>query len=179
MRSLRLALISCVMASATTAATAAPLPSPIAQASSGMLQCYVPNPVTKSCQSSAAYQSAPDGGILNPSTVLLSRVPAITMLTVTPVTIKAGQVCGTLRAEDIAAATFTVDGAPASPTDTAQFRQQMAGAEQSILGKEICTAYLPVGDALLAKASVAGVAEPAMDQKVIWVSPADGYKVRP
>ena len=176
MRFLGLTTLLLAIASGAAAAT---LPVPIEPASSGKLQCYVPNPATKSCQSLAGYQSAPKGVILSPMTVLVAPSPAITMKTVTAVTIKVGQVCSVLQAGDVAVAEFTVDGAPASPEDSAQFRSQMLGVEKSILGKEICTAFTPDGAAMQARIFVDGVAQPALDQKVIWVSPADGYKVQP
>jgi hypothetical protein len=34
-------------------------------------------------------------------------------------------------------------------------------------------------DGFIAKASLDGQAQPAQDQKVIWVAPSDGYKVAP
>jgi len=168
--------INCAIASA---AVAAPLPSPIALASDGKLQCYAPNLATKSCQSLAAYEFGPDGGIINPATVLISVTPAITMRVTAPVTIKADSVCGFIRPEDLQAAAFTIAGASATATQAAALKQTIVAAQKGLFGHEICTAYLPQGDALIAKASVDGVAQPAMDQKVLWVSPGDGFKVQP
>lgn len=176
MRFSSIAAITCAMASATSAA---PLPSPITPASDGGLQCYAPKPTTKSCQSLAEYKFGPDGAIVNSATVLLSAAPPITMRAVTPVTIKANQVCGYIRPEDIEAATFAIGGNPATEGQTDLLRQKIALAQKSVFGHEICTAYVNDGDALVAKASVDGVAQPAMDQKVIWVSPEDGFKVQP
>jgi hypothetical protein len=162
-----------------SAAAAPTLPAPIAQASSGKLQCYQPNAATKSCQSQATYQAAPRGEILSPATVLLSNSPVITMRTVTSVKIKAGQVCGAIQPADIGVAEFTVDGVPATPETSAQFRLQMLEVEKSILGKELCTAFIPQGDSLTAKIFVDGVPQPGLDQNVIWVWPTEGYKVQP
>ncbi len=58
-------------------------------------------------------------------------------------------------------------------------RQQVETSMQKFFGHEICTAYVADGDHLIAKASVDGAPQPAMDQKVIWVSPTDGFKVQP
>ena len=168
-----------VLRSVPASCDGAPLPSPIAPASDGRLQCYAPNPATKSGQSLAEYQSRPDGTIMNPATVLISVAPPITMRTVTPVTIKAGQVCGYIRPEGIEAAEFAIGGNPATEGQTALFKDKIAASQKCLFGHEICTAYVTDGDALVAKASVDGVAQPAMDQKVIWVSPGDGFKVQP
>jgi hypothetical protein len=164
---------------ATSAAVAAPLPPPITPASDGKLQCYAPNVAAKSCQSLAAYEATPDGRIVNPATVLISAAPLITMRTVTPVTIKANQVCGYVQPEDIEAAEFVVGDGPATSAQAAKLRQKMLAAQKGVFGREICTAYVTEGDALIAKASVDGVSEPAMDQRVMWVSPSDGFAVRP
>ncbi|MGA0601504.1 hypothetical protein ACO2Q3_12445 [Caulobacter sp. KR2-114] len=177
MRRSGLAAIAWAMAS--TSVSAAALPPPIAPAAEGRLQCYAPNRAARSCQSLASYAPAPGGGIDNPSTVLISPSPVVTMRTTTPVTVKAGQVCGFIRPEDIQSATFEIAGAPATPAQATMLRQKMTAAQQGVFGHEICTAYVPDGDAMIAKASIDGVAQPAMDQTVIWVSPADGFKVAP
>lgn len=160
-------------------ALADPLPSPIAQASQGQLQCYAPNPARRTCQAMAGYAAKADGSIDNPSTLMISPAPLILMRAVTPVTIKAGQVCGYVRASDITGAQFTINGQPATPEQAAMLSGRLATAEKAMFDHEICTAYVPDGDGLIAKASIDGVAQPKGDQKVIWVSPADGYKVGP
>jgi len=100
------------------------------------------------------------------------------MQTTSPVTIKDGQVCGFIRTEDIDEATFSIDGAAASPEQTAKLRAQIIAVfEKGIFGHEICTAYVPDGDGFIAKATIDGVAQPKMDQRVIWVAPKDGYRV--
>jgi hypothetical protein len=170
------AVIACAIASV---AAAAPLPSPITPASDGKLQCYAPNPTTKSCQSLATYEFGPDGGIVNPATVLILATPLITMRTVTPVTIKSNSVCGFIRLEDIQSAEFTIGGEPATPAQTTMLRQKIGEAQKRVFGHEICTAYISEGDALIAKVSIDGATQPAMNQKVIWVSPSDGFKVQP
>jgi hypothetical protein len=162
-----------------TAAPAAALSGPIEPASAGKLQCYSPNLATKTCQSLASYEAGPDGAIVNPATVLISAAPAITMRTVSPVIIKADKVCGVLHAEEIAAAEFTIGEKPATGPQTGLLRQKVAEGQRAFLGHEICTAYIPAGDVLLAKASIDGVAQPKLDQKMIWVSPSDGFKVKP
>jgi len=101
------------------------------------------------------------------------------MRTVTPVTVRSNQVCGFVRPEDIEAASFEIAGKPATPAQAAMLRQRIAEAQKGFFGHEICTDYIADGDAMIAKASVDGVPQPAMDQRVIWVSPQDGFGVRP
>jgi hypothetical protein len=158
-------------------AEAAPLPAPIAKASDGSLQCYSPNVQTKSCRSLSTYQRRADGTLVNPATVLISNSPAITMTAATTVQIKNGQVCGALRADDIAAARFQISGGTAGPELNAKLRRVVASSMKGVIGKEICTAYISVAGVLTAKASVDGAH--AVSEPVIWVSPSDGYKVQP
>ena len=157
----------------------ASLDSPIGPAAQGQLQCYTPDVARKTCQSLAAYKGGANGAIDNIAIVLISQSPPISMTTVSPVVIKANQVCGSIRPQDIDAASFTLSDRPADSAQTATLRQQMQSAMKDFFGHEICTAYVPAGGSLLAKVTVDGASRPTMDQRVIWVSPADGYRVSP
>jgi hypothetical protein len=162
-----------------SAAHGASLDSPITPAAQGQLQCYTPDVARRTCRSLAAYKSKANGAIDNTAIVLISQSPSISMTTVSPVVIKANQVCGSIRSRDIDAARFTLDDRPADPAQTATLRQQMQSAMKGFFGHEICTTYVPADGSLLAKVTVDGASQPTMDQKVIWVSPTDGYKVSP
>jgi len=157
----------------------ASLDSPITPAAQGQLQCYTPDVARKTCRSLAAYKGGAKGAIDNTAIVLISQSPSISMTTVSPVAIKANQVCGVIRPRDIDAASFTLGGRPADPAQTATLRQQMRSAMSGSFGHEICTTYISAGGSLLAKVTIDGVSQPTMDQRVIWVSPTDGYKVSP
>ena len=162
-----------------SAACSAPLPPPIAPADQGRLQCYTPDVARKTCQSLSAYRSGGDGVIQNTAVVLIAPSPPILMETVTPVEIRAGQVCGAIRPKDIDDAKFTVSGQPADPAQATRLREAIRNAMKDMFDHQICTAYVPDGDALLAKAIVDGVPRPALDQKTVWVAPDEGYKVSP
>src|SRR5262249_29566619 len=129
------------------------------------------------------YRAAGKGGIENPASVLINPNPAIVMNTVSPVTIRKGQVCGYLRKADIETAHFTVNGAEADSATSASLRQRVTVLFAPMLDHEICTAYIPkqggAKDELIAKATVDGAPMPGPEQIVIWVSPSDGYKVAP
>ena len=160
-------------------AWAASLPSPIAPAGQGQLQCYTPDVVRKTCRSLAAYKRTPDGLIDNTAIVLIAPNPALVMTTDSPVTIKAGQVCGFIQPNDIATAAFSLADRPATAEQTRTLQQKMQLAMKGIFGHEICTDYVPLRNSFRAKATVDGVAQPTMDEEVIWVQPTDGYKVSP
>lgn len=154
------------------------LPGPLAPAASGKLQCYEPNRAKKTCQSLASYQLGPKGEILNGATVLISPAPLTTMTATSTVEIIAGQVCGAMREADVAAASFVVSGKPATPEETAALRARVTEAERPMFDRRICTAYDPEGEALLATATIEGLAEP-LRMHVIWVAPSDGFTVSP
>src|SRR5579872_861686 len=154
------------------------LPSPIAPASDGKLQCYGPNTETKSCKALAGYEVAAGGGIVNPMTSLLSTGPRITLRDVTPVRIKSNQVCAVAGRNDFESATFEVEGEPATAAQSAMLKRRLEAAEKRFFGHEICIAYVTVGDEIVAESSVDGVFRPAMNQKVMWVSPDDGFQVQ-
>jgi len=162
---------------ACSPAQGASLDSPITPAAQGQLQCYTPDVARRTCRSLAAYKSKANGAIDNIAIVLISQSPSISMTTVSPVVIKANQVCGLIRYID--AARFSLDDRPADPAETATLRQQMQSAMKGFFGHEICTTYVPADGSLLAKVTVDGASQPTMDQRVIWVSPTDGYKVSP
>ena len=168
-----------LMATATLPGQAAQTSDPIAPAASGMLQCYVPNVAKHVCQSLAGYRKRPDGSYDNTATVMLSPSPLVIMQTVTTVTVDAGSVCGTIQEQDIDAAVISVNGQTLSDTDAAAVRSRIETGLALLLGKRICTTYVPDGAQLVAKATIDGEPQPAMDQKVIWVAPSDGFQVGP
>ena len=156
-----------------------PLPAPIAEANSGKLQCYSPNVANKTCRSMGAYKPGAKGVIDNIAIVLIASQPLVVMETVSPVTVKKGQVCGPLRAQDIDASKITANGKAVEAQQATTIRQQMKAALKDMLGHEVCTAYRPKDGMLLARASLDGVEKPELDQKVIWVSRTDGYRLGP
>jgi hypothetical protein len=168
-----------LLASAAPPAQAAQISDPLAPAASGMLQCYAPDTSKHVCQSLAGYRKRADGSYDNAATVMLSPSPLVIMQTVTPVTVDAGAVCGAIQKQDIDAAVISVNGQTLSETDAATARSRIATGLAFLFGKRICTTYVPDGAQLVAKATIEGEAQPAMDQKIIWVAPSDGFHVGP
>lgn len=158
---------------------ALPSADPLAPAASGMLQCYEPDTATRSCQSLASYSKRSDGKFDNRATVMLSPSPLTVMETVTLVEVDAGAVCGALRKQDIDVAVIWVNGSKLVEADAAVARDQIASGMAPLLDRRICTTYVPDGPQLLAKVTMNGTPLPALDEKVIWVAPTDGYKLAP
>ena len=166
-----------IMAAAVQAPAPAPAADPLAPARTGMLQCYAPNTVAKTCQSIAGYVFKADGTITNTAEVLIAPSPITTLKTAEPVIVKSGAVCGQLS--DLHDAEVLVGGQPADPALSAKVRQQLLAAMAPLLGKEICTFYLQGNGAMSASATLDGKPAPEMTSTVLWVAPTDGYSVRP
>lgn len=150
---------------------------PIEQAWQGRVQCHNPDRLRKTCQSIGSYARAADGTIQNTAVVLLNAKPEIIMTSMAPVEIRQGAVCGKISSPD--EAVFTVNGAPASAEVTATLREAVATTTSSIADREICTSYVPEGDALMSQVLVDGVRRPDFDMRVLWVDPSAGFLVHP
>jgi hypothetical protein len=64
------------------------------------------------------------------------------METVSPIEIKAGQVCGKIREQDIDAARFSASGHLLDMKQTELLRQQLKFAYKDVIDHEICTTYV-------------------------------------
>jgi hypothetical protein len=168
-----------ILAALATPAAAAPLPPPLTPAAVGQLQCYVPDIAHKTCQLLASYGRDKAGMIQNVATVAVSRDPPIAMTTTAPVDVKDGRVCGPVRPEDFAAATFTIGGQPADLRQTADLRLHVADGMKAIIGHVICATYVKSGEAWVAKSTLDGAPQPDGDEAFIWVAANAGWKVAP
>jgi hypothetical protein len=149
---------------------------PLGPAREGQLQCHSPDPARKTCSALAGYTFAADGAISNQAEVMLNPSPLIVMRDQSPVVVRDGAVCGPMTGlED---AVFTIEGQPADPQTAEMIRGQVSTAFAQ-LGTEACTRYAPQGEGWLAEAVIDGHPRPDLNQPVIWVSPTDGYSVRP
>ena len=156
----------------------APADDPLAPAWAGQVQCYAPDVQRRTCVSIGAY--ARNGGeIRNTATVLVAAQPVIVMRATATVQVKGDAVCGVILARDIEAAEFTVDGAPAAADDAQSIRRGMAPAYQQVLNREVCTTYPTAGDGQKAVVRVDGQRRPDLDMPVRWISPGDGFEVKP
>lgn len=170
-------LLSLFVAAAFGATAAPAPPNPLALAEKGQLQCYRPDVQKKTCQSIAAYRRTGPGTYDNKALVALA--PNATLETDTPVVIKAGAVCGFVRAQDVLAGTLRVDGRIVEPDKAKPILERVAQAMAPMADKEICTRYEPSGMDLAAKAFVEGAERPDLNVTVKWITPSEGYTVTP
>ena len=161
------------------AAQTAPAADPLLPARSGQVQCYAPDTARKTCRALAQYKFSNDNKVENIAQVLVSKNGPVVMMTASPVTVRAGAICGTIRAEDVRSAGFIVAGQPAPDVLADQIRRQLLPAMSNELGKEVCTSYVQADTGFTTKVTVNGVAHPEIVDKVIWVGASEGYVVAP
>ena len=174
-------LIALLMATATATATATAGASadPLKPAKCGSVQCYMPDEGRRTCRSIASYVPINSNTYSNKAMVLIAREGPIILATVTPVTLKAGAVCGFIREEDIRAAKLYVGQGVLPASKATPLLEQLARSSIWAKGMEICTTYVPTKDGLIAKVAYDGDYQENSDQRVKWIRPSDGYSVAP
>jgi hypothetical protein len=151
----------------------------LAPARQGQLQCFEPNATAKTCQSLGGYTFTANGVIDNVAWVLIMPEPVVIMRISSPVVVRNNAICGPLSAADIARATFTIEGAPASEADTRDLRTGLTEQLAPMLNQESCLTMTADGAVFRAETTVGGTPQPQQTQRVIWIGPDDGYRVAP
>lgn len=166
---------------ALTAATggADTVSNPLAPAMAGQLECTRPDDQKKTCRSIASYRLVEGSTYSNTATILISPDGPVTFEGTSPVTVKAGAVCGTMKPEDVASGKLRVAGTLLDDAQASPALARMVTALSGIMNKEICVIYQPSPEGLLEKATIEGVYQANQDQVVEWVQPDAGYVVAP
>ena len=162
---------------ASAPAARALLPAPIAEASTGQIQCYGPNVEQRTCQGLETYTKGANGEIEDSEQILIGVSPTVVMHTVFPVTIKAGQLCEGMARQEFETADFTIDGAPAGADVTARLHRTVLAEMRGYLDHQECSAFISQGGSSWATTTLGGAKPRTASMKVMWVSPADGYTV--
>jgi hypothetical protein len=116
-----------------------------------------------------------DGGVVAMAAVRISDRPLTIVQTVTPVTIREGQVCGDLQ--DTRISQLMIDGKPARPEEANEVRDAMQEAWREDFGKPSCSRYTAEGDLLTVETTVDGVLRPDSRRRMMWVDPDSGFGV--
>lgn len=152
---------------------------PLSKSDEGLVQCYEPNDVAKTCLSLASYKRNSDGTWDNTAIVLLSRNQPVTLETVTLVRVKNEAVCGYIRSEDVLRGKIRFSGQLLPDEKAAPILVKVAAGMAPLMGKEICTVYVQIQDDLIAKGKIEGGTTPVLEQRVKWIHLSDGYAVAP
>jgi len=153
---------------------------PIGPARSGQLQCFTPDTSRKMCSALAAYTSGPAGAVQVRADILMAPASLlIVMRSSTSVEVRAGAVCGRVRARDIEASSFAIAGRPVPQQLVQLTSPQILSVMSSHINQEICATFLSNGSSFGTQVTIDGVAHPEISETFIWVRPNEGYAVGP
>jgi hypothetical protein len=171
-------ILVAVFAFWAVAATAHPQPlaDPLAPAREGMVACYSPITEGRTCRAIHTYVFNADDTATSVATASLQQAPSIVMRIRSTVSSRDGLVCGPQGASNVEAATFEIDGVPASLEQTQELRDAMRAALASRFG-ELCSTFSRTGETISVASLLDGRRLPNVNT-MIWVRPTDGYVLR-
>lgn len=146
---------------------------PLAPAREGSLLCIRPKTENKECNTLLRYAFG-DGGIIKVQADVTMSETVVMSLNFEAI-IKSGAVCSVGREEDVRAATFIIDGRPASAEETGSLRDYLANNIRTRPVSEVCLNFVAKTQGFVAETTIGGVRHAEMDEPMIWVSPTDGY----
>ena len=142
----------------------------------GKVQCFSPNIARRTCQSMARYRG--NGSYyVNEATILIESMERTTMRISNPVRVVNDAVCAVLQPADVAGAVIVRDGVVVSRDLAKPILALVATEMASVMRRETCTRFSAAPTGFVAKVSINGVYQPALDRPGIWVSPAEGFTV--
>ncbi|NBB52975.1 hypothetical protein GVN24_32360 [Rhizobium sp. CRIBSB] len=152
---------------------------PLAPARDGMAQCYTPNKAARTCRAIGTYEFHADGTITNFAEVLMNESPLVVMRAQSKVYIRDGAECGPVSDSDIRE--FLLDGSPVGPELHAQLRDVVVAARAANMPDgEYCTVFKSNDDGTMTGVvTIDGKEWSQGDDIVLWVDPAEGWKVAP
>jgi hypothetical protein len=153
---------------------------PLGPARSGQLQCFAPDASRKICKALARYTQGPANGIRISADILMEPASLLVVMRAsTSVEVRSGAVCGSVRARDIEASSFTIAGRPVPQQMVQLVSPQILSLMRSHLDQEICATFVPNGSSFKTEIAIDGVAHSDVSETFIWVRPNDGYVVGP
>lgn len=154
----------------------------LGEARAGKLQCYEPDVQRKTCRGLFRTVVKPDGTATSGGDVLLNVVNGNSVLIMrspqSSVTIKGNMTCGPIRRSDIEDAEFLLDGKPVNAASDRRMKDDMEARQAARGGQTECSVFTPAGDTWVVTDTLDGKPQPN-SAHMIWVGPADGYKVAP
>jgi len=162
-----------------TAISDEPGQNPLGPAQSGMVQCYDPDTASHTCRSIAAYRRGRDGVWTNIATIMPDPGQPLTVEVESPVEVRDGAVCGTLRRDQVLGAKLRFFDRLVPADHALPVLVGIADAMAGVIDREVCTRYVPAAGGLVARARITGISAAFPDQRVIWVRTDAGFRVQP
>lgn len=144
----------------------------------GKMICEDPNPQTKTCSSLSTFEVTGPKSFLVSSRVRLDQEGKVVMVA-PPAEVKIvnGRGCSVLTAADFEKATFEVNGVAGNDAQNKGMRDRLRPALASVLGQEVCEAYMIKDGKMRSIGYIAGKVAPATESEALWVTKQDGYKI--
>ena len=151
----------------------------LARSKSGKVLCSNPDAATKSCSSMTSFDISADGSVSETTEVLLTTDQPLTLTMSIAAQVTAGSNCGTMTLEDLRRGQVRMGG-QAIPTDrNTLVLERLEQSMAQLAGKTICEAIRLESTGLVKYGQVEGIDIKLPGKPVMWVSPIDGYKVKP
>jgi len=148
---------------------------PLKPARSGRIQCHNPDLARRSCEAMSRFVFLQDGGVVAMAAVKISDHPLTIVQTVTPVTVREGQVCGDLQ--DTRISQLMIEGRPARPEESKEVGDALREVWREDFGKPSCSRYTAEGELLTVETTVDGVPRPDSRRRMMWVDHDSGFGI--
>lgn len=160
-------------------ATAAPQPAPapdlLDPARIGKIRCIGPDTRQRTCTTMVRYTVHEDGRFEAAITGVVSTEPTILLEYHADGRIEDGAACSTVRPIDFSSGKLTKDGAPLATAVESSVRQRLMLALQPLAGRKRCYRDKADGEGIISDVTIDGLVRSDMTQRVLWVSPEDGW----
>ncbi|MDF2384898.1 hypothetical protein JMG10_25725 [Nostoc ellipsosporum NOK] len=158
-------------------AAAAPMPGADAldPARAGKIRCIGPDTRARTCATMVRYTVHEDDRFEAVVTGVVSTEPMILIEYQTSGRIEDGAVCSTVRPVDFKSGKLSKDGAPLAPAVETSIRERLMLALQPLAGRKRCYRDKVDGDGIVSDIVIDGLVRADMNQRVLWVSPEDGW----
>lgn len=172
----RMPLVALPLALALMAFTG-PLPDPVTPANDGKLLCIKPDAARKTCGDMLRFTPAADGRLAVHTIGTFDEKSRVYWEGTAPMEIRDGMVCDRSRAENLANHVFTIrpGGAPAFPASF--YKDFMIASVRAMQLHEICMRFVPGADGITLEYVFDGMRSRLPDDRAIWVSPEEGFRV--
>ena len=141
----------------------------------GFLHCSHPNVRLKTCRSIDSFE--PIRERLYGSTSLVAAGNGVTLEVYTPLWLVDNALCGSIREQDLMAATVRLNGREVPTQSVAGALQLVVNENRALIDKSYCMRFERAGADFVGKVMVDDEYRPEFDTPIKLIRPTDGYRV--
>jgi hypothetical protein len=150
---------------------------PLAAANDGKLICVEPQPETKTCNELIRYTVGDDGIVQAHTIGALDEDALVIWEGSAPVEIKGGQICDRSRPEDLKHHQVRIQPGTKGLPNAETYKAFLYATVTAMQHHDLCIDFVPDASGVLLKYIFNGAQSTMPDERAIWVSAEDGYKV--